>query len=407
MKASHHPLGVLLLVFLLGACKGERMPSAEAGHAPGRSHEVEPHHDEADLPEGVVHLTPEQQAAIDLETVPAQTRPLAPQLTTTGEVGFDEERLAHVSAPVSGRVMQVPARLGDEVARGQVLVVLDSLEVGQAKAAFIAARAREGLTRETLEREERLLAERVTSQREVLAARAAALEAAVLRRQVQETLRLYGLGEEQIAALSDGDPEAALVPVRSPRAGHIVEKHVTLGELVGPKRNLFTVADLRRLWIWIDVYERDLGAVHLGDGVEVTVEAFPDRTFEGEVSYLTPRVSVETRTVRARIDVANDHGLLRPGMFAAVRLVDPHRTAGPPAVVVPEPAVMRDGGDSLVFVPLGEGRFGARRVSLGRREGGWVEVLSGVAAGEAVVTTGSFFLKSELAREELGGGHDH
>jgi RND family efflux transporter MFP subunit len=148
--------------------------------------------------------------------------------------------------------------------------------------------------------------------------------------------------------------------------------------------------------------------------VEVAVESFPGRTFSGEVTYLSPEVAAETRTVRARIDVENPERLLRPGMFATVRLVDPHTKDASPALVVPDGAVVRRGGETLVFVPApdpeGEhagARFEARPVELGRQEAGWVEVLSGLEAGGEVVTSGTFFLESELAREELGGGHGH
>jgi cobalt-zinc-cadmium efflux system membrane fusion protein len=204
-----------------------------------------------------------------------------------------------------------------------------------------------------------------------------------------------------------GDRSASLLPLRSPIAGTVVEKHATLGELATSEESLFTVADLGHVWIWIDVFEQQLAGVHLGDDVAVRVGAFPNRTFAGEITYLAPQVAVETRSVRARIDVDNADGLLRPGMFASIRLVDPHATEAPISVVVPETAIQLRQGEPLVFVPLGGGRFAAREVALGRREGGWVEVVSGLAAGERVVVEGSFFLKSELAREELGGGHSH
>ena len=143
-----------------------------------------------------------------------------------------------------------------------------------------------------------------------------------------------------------------------------------------------------------------------GDGVEVRVDAYPDRVFAGEVSYLSPDVATETRTVRARIDAANPARLLRPGMFASVRLSDPH-TDGTESLVVPSAAVVRAEGREIAFVPLGNGRFDARPVEVGRREGEWVEILSGLEAGMEVVSEGAFVLKSELARDELGGEHGH
>ncbi|MCA8961717.1 MAG: efflux RND transporter periplasmic adaptor subunit, partial [Planctomycetes bacterium] len=257
------------------------------------------------------------------------------------------------------------------------------------------------------ERELGLYEERISSQKEMLDAKADYLEAEASRESSEETLRLYGLSDEKIRSLEPGQRGASTLPVRAPIAGRVVEKHVTVGELVTPSESLFTIADLGHVWIWIDVYERDLAKVHEGDDVEVRVDAFPDRVFAGEITYLSSEVAPETRTVRARIDVGNSERQLRPGMFAKVRLTDPHASGGVESLVVPTSAVVRSGERELVFLPEGEARFRAQPIDAGRREGEWVEVVSGLDPGAEVVTEGAFFLKSELAREELGGGHDH
>ena len=407
-------LAVLLCAGLpacFAGCGGDEPgEGAEHGETAGE-HEGEEHE------EGIIELSPEKLSAVEIETAPVGRRNLAALLETTGEVGYEEDRIAHVAPRVPGRVQRVPVSLGDEVRRGEVLAVLDSVELGQAKTAFLGARTRENLARTSYERERRLYEDRITSEREMLEARAAYEEAASMRESAQETLRLYGIPASSLERLRPGDPGASLLPVHAPIAGRIVEKHATLGELATPEDTLFVIGDLGHVWIWIDVFERDLGQVHLGDDVEVVVEPFPERTFSGEVTYLSPEVSAETRTVRARIDVENPERLLRPGMFATVRLADPHTEGASPSLVVPDGAVVRRGAETLVFVPApsradAEGehagaRFEARPVELGRQEGGWVEVLSGLEAGETVVTTGAFFLESELARGELGGGHSH
>lgn len=372
---------------------------------PGAAHEGEPA--EAHHEEGVVSLGAEKLATARIVTGPVEERRLAPQIETTGQVGYEEDRLAHVSPRIAGRVVRVPASLGDRVRQGETLAVLDSVELGQAKAAYLAARAREDLARDAYERERTLFEDRITSEKEMLEARADHLGAQAERQRAQETLRLYGIGSGELTRMSAGDRTASLLPLRSPIAGTVVEKHATIGELATPEKSLFTIADLGRVWIWIDVFERQLAGVHLGDDVEVRVDSFPGRTLRGEITYLASEVAAETRTVRARIVVGNESGLLRPGMFATVRLVDPHLEDAPTSVVVPATAIQLREGQALVFVPLGEGRFEAREVEVGRRETGWVEVVSGLDAGDSVVTEGSFLLKSELAREELGGGHGH
>lgn len=398
-QAARSLFSMFLLLSLLAAC-GE--PAVQHDD----SHEDEEGHEEGHE-EGVVVLNEDKLRVAEIATTAAEERRLAPQIETTGQVGYEEDRLAHVSPRIPGRVVQVPASLGDRVARGEVLAVLDSVELGQAKADYLAARARDEVTREAYEREQALYEDRISSQREMLEARAEHVQAQAERERAQETLRLFGVGERELAEMAVGDRRASLLPLRSPIAGTIVEKHATIGELATSEESLFTVADLGHVWIWIDVFEQQLAGVHLGDDVAVRVEAFPSRTFAGEITYLGPEVAPETRSVRARVDVDNADGLLRPGMFASIRLLDPHATEAAPSVVIPETAVQLRDGEPLVFVPLGEGRFEAREVELGRLEGGRVEVLAGIAAGEPVVTEGSFFLKSELARAELGGGHSH
>ncbi|MDY7093014.1 MAG: efflux RND transporter periplasmic adaptor subunit [Acidobacteriota bacterium] len=414
-------LGPIVCLALAGCGPEKTHPESHPEHSQASSGEAPLDHEEHE--EGVLTLSAEKLAAVDLVAATAQLRPLNPQLETTGEVDYEQDRLAHVSPRIPGRVARVNARLGERVRAGQALAVIDSIELGEAKVRYLAARSRTDLAQENFDREEALYGDGITSQRDLLEHKTELVQARATSQGARETLRLYGLTEEQIAALEAGDSGAALLSVRAPIGGRVVKKHVTVGELVMPEKNLFTIADLSRVWVWIDVFERDMALVHEGDAVEVRVDAFPDRDFHGEVVYIGAEVAPDTRTVRARIDVPNPERLLRPGMFAAVRLTDPHggslQTPAPEALVVPAAAVVRDGERTLVFSPLGDttsgsrgdarkvSRFRALPVQTGRRQGEWVEVLAGLEAGDAVITEGTFVLKSELAREDLGGGHSH
>ncbi|MGH9464229.1 MAG: efflux RND transporter periplasmic adaptor subunit [Thermoanaerobaculia bacterium] len=359
--------------------------------------------------EGIVQLTPEAATRAGIRTAAVERRALATRLDTTGSVGFDETRQAHVSPRVPGRVESVAARLGESVDAGQLLARIDSIELGQAKAEFLQAKARAELAEETFRREEGLFTERVSSEQEMLTARAEFREAQAALQAAEETLHLYGLSQLEVEGLHYEDPRASIYEVRAPFAGRLVEQHASLGELVSPEEAMFLLADLSRLWIWIDVYERDLSRVHLDDTVALRVDAFPEEVFRGAITYLADQVDPGSRTVRARIEVANPEGRLRPGMFARVEVTDPHAAPGEAeaALVVPEAAVLRDGDTAVVFLPVGENRFERREVALGRRGAGWVEVLDGIAAGDEVVVEGGFVLKSEAAKEELGGGHGH
>ncbi|MCL4836708.1 MAG: efflux RND transporter periplasmic adaptor subunit [Thermoanaerobaculia bacterium] len=386
--------------------------AGEENHAPEEAVHGEEGHEEEGHEEGeAIELSAEAVATAGIVTAPAESRRLRAELETTGSVDFDERRFAHVSPRVGGRVESVPVELGEAVRAGQVLARIDSIELGQSVGDYLQSRARAELARETLEREERLYRERVSSEQEMLSARAASREADAALRGAEERLHLLGISNDDVAQLGYDQPRVSIHEVRAPFAGTIVAKHVTRGEMVEPQSQLFQVADLSRVWVWIDVYERDLARVHLGDGVTVEVDTYPGTSFTGEVVHLGSSIQSDTRTARARIEVPNPEGRLRPGMFARVHILDPHASADAPGAVeviaVPAAAVQRDGDRSIVFVALGEGRFEPRTVRLGRRGEGFVEVLEGVAAGEPVVVEGAFFVKSELAREELGGGHGH
>lgn len=397
-------LAPTLLLLLWGLALAACREGYPAGDEPTHAH---PAGESAE----VTALPPAARARAGILTAPAAPRRLRTELETTGTIDFDQRRHAHVSPRVGGHVGEVLVDLGDRVAAGQVLARLDSLELGQAVVEFLQARARTELARETFEREERLWRERVSSEQELVATRAELREAEAARQGAEERLHLFGLSHEEIARLDYDQARTSCYAVRAPFAGTIVAQEVTRGELVGPERVLFQIADLSRVWAWIDVFERDLARVHRGDHVVLEVDAWPGVSFTGEVSDLGTSVQSETRAARARLAVPNPDGKLRPGMFARVRILDPHGADGdtlaPEVLAVPEGAIQRAGSETVVYVALDEGRFSRRPVTLGRRGEGYVEVLSGLAAGEEVVIEGAFFVKSELAREELGGGHSH
>lgn len=355
----------------------------------------------------VLALSPEALTSAGIAVATAEARILRTEIETTGAVDFDQQRFAHVTPRVGGRVEATLVEPGESVRAGQALARLDSIELGEAIGAYLQARARAELAKETFDRESGLFAERVSSQQEMLTAQAEARGTDAALRGAEQHLHLLGLSDKQVGALDYDQPRSSVYEVRAPFAGTVVERHVTLGEMVEPQSQLFQIADLSRVWVWIDVFERDLARVHLGDEVDLRVDAYPEAGFTGVVGYLGSRVEGESRTARARIEVANPDGRLRPGMFARVRISDPHaadgRAESDRVLAVPESAIQRQGDQALVFVVLGEGRFEPRIVRTGRRGGGFIEIVEGLAAGESVAISGTFVLKSEASKESLGG----
>lgn len=394
-------LTLALGVLLVAGCRQESSTHEE------HHDERDQHHDEHEGvhgEEGVVELSPEAVARIGLRTVPVSLRPLAGRQATTGKVGFDETRLAHVGARVSGRLVRVEAGLGDRLDEGAVLAVVDSVELGQARADYLRARARHEVAEKRLERARSLHADRIVSEAEVLEAEAEAREVAADLAASRETLALLGLANDEIDKLSWGDASASLVAVRAPFAGWVIAKEATRGELVAPEKTLFTVADLGEVWLWIDVYERQLRSVRLGDRVEARFDAWPGDTFTGELAYLADELDPASRTIRARVDLPNPQRRLKPGMFARV-LLSADGEDGQQVLAVSREAVQRQGDSAVVFVKTGERRFERRPVELGQATDQWVEILSGLTAGEEVVTVGAFLLKSQASADQLGGHH--
>jgi membrane fusion protein, heavy metal efflux system len=191
--------------------------------------------------------------------------------------------------------------------------------------------------------------------------------------------------------------------VPAPISGTITEKHAIVGELSDPSKSLFTVVDLSSVWVVVDIYEKDLSKVHKGQTATVTVDAYPDVKLSGRVTYLADVLDASTRTLKARVEVANPHRKLKPEMFARIELTPPASAAM--TLAVPEDAVQEIDGKKIIFVTNeNQKEFRAEAVELGRSVGGMVEILSGLKEGNRYAEKGSFILKSELKKGELLGG---
>lgn len=376
----------LLLSLLLVGCGG----SAEAPGAEGE-------HEEA-AAEGAmtVHLDPVVLALSDVVVGNAELVS-AGGLQVTGRITYDQNRVSHIGPKTQGRVTELMVQEGSRVRGEQVLAHLESPEVGAIRAELHEAEELQAIARENFEREQRLEAQGISSRRELLDAEAELRRVQARLRSAQERLRVLG---------ADFHGEGGHFDVTSPFDGVVVERHGGRGEVVGPQDQLFTVADLSRLWVELDIYERDLSRAREGQGVQVTTSAWSERVFPGEIVYVGDILDAERRTVRARVEVENRDEALKPGMFATA-----HIQAGelePRVPAVPRDAVQTVEGSTVVWVPGEEpGAFMVRLVERGRElPGGLVEIVRGLEPGEAVVIQGAFTLKSELAKGEFGG-HGH
>ncbi len=306
------------------------------------------------------------------------TLSLPGRLETNCVVAPDVERTVHVTSLSGGRVVDIRARLGDEVRKGQTLVVIHSPDLATAIAEYKKAQADEALARKALDRAQILFDHGAAAQKEVEQAEDADAKAKVDVAAAVDRIRILG-----------GDPEhlSPVIEVKSPASGVIVEQNTTGGEGVKSLDNspsLFTVADLSRVWVMCDVYENDLADLRLGDSAEVRLNAYPDRPVRGRVTNISPLLDQATRSAKVRLELANGLRLMRPGMFAAAQFVSRTRSE---RLVTPASAILRLHDRDWVFRAEDGGRFRRTEVKAGAAVGSdRQEILSGgVRAGDRIV----------------------
>jgi len=340
-----------------------------------------------------------------LRSATVEKRRVEVPLLLTGEVQFDERRVVHVSSQAEGIIHKVHATVGDRVQRGQPLVEIDIVELGEAQAAYLEARGMLGLARRNLERLEMLRQEGIVSEREYFQAQQE-LEAAEIRSGgALGKLTRLGMAESEARSLTQETATGRLV-LRAPASGRVLEMHAVPGEVAKTEAPLVTVGDNAALWVWADLYERDLSTVTRAQArqslsVLVSVRAYPDEEFPGTVDFISPSMNTASRTVKLRIAVDNPAGKLVAGMFANIKLFLPGEDQ---ATVVPRDAVLEDEGRAFVFIRQQGEYFVRREVEPGRAFAGWLEITAGPDVGQEIVADGAFILKSDVLRSKMGAG---
>ncbi|MCO1621665.1 efflux RND transporter periplasmic adaptor subunit [Pseudomonas putida] len=358
------------------------------GHAAEQAaegHAEEGHGEE----EGQLHLSIAQIETAGVQLAAAGPRELGTAISFPGEIRFDEDRTAHVVPRVPGVVEAVQAELGQAVRRGQVLAVIASQQISDLRSEQQAAQRRLELARLTFQREQQLWQERISAEQDYLQARQALQEAEIALANARQKVAAVG-------------PAGAgnRYELRAPFDAVVVEKHLTVGEVVDATSNAFTLSDLSRVWATFAVAPRDLDKVVTGR--DVTVSA-PDlgAQVQGTVNYVGSLLGEQNRAATVRATLANPNGAWRPGLFVNVAVSVDRFDA---AVAVPESALQTWEAQTVVFARTAEG-FEARPVKTGRRDAGQVEITSGLAAGTQVAAAGSFVLKSELGKGSAEHSH--
>ncbi len=356
-----------------------------------------------ECPNTLVKLSigPEVAKQLGLEFITVEARLVSETIKANAETMYPPAQHARVSPRIPGVVREIKAILGQEVAAGTLLAVVESIEFGQAKSDYLQAGSLLRLRQKSLERETTLHEKKITAGRELLEAETALEEARLGLQKASQRLSIFGLSDDRIKAVSEKHDTTALLEVTAPFAGTVVEAHAVPGEIAGPEKPLFAIASLERLWVSVDVSEADLPKVEKGQKVLFTVEALPGKRFVGKLIAVGSEVDERSRTVRVYGEVKNTDGLLRAKMFGKAELVV---KSAEPKLLLPKSAVQNDGDCFLAFVSPRKDAFKARKIEIGTVYEQGYEVTGGLLAGETVVTKGSFLLKSEVMRGQMGSG---
>ena len=323
---------------------------------------------------GAVTVSPENRARLGILVVTAEVRTLTRDVRLVGRVVPAETAQRTIASRVDGFVERLNVDFaGRAVHRGEVLLELYS-------PMLVAAQ------------QELLLAVRLRRALGGAAAQEAAQNADSLVAAARRRLQYWDISDDQLAELERSGTVRRTMTLRAPSDGVVLEKNVVQGQAVMAGAPLFQIADLSTVWLEADAFESDIGAVRVGQHAEVAFDAYPGEPVHGRVAFVYPTVDPASRTGKVRIELANPGDRLRPGLFAAVRIVAPLGVRG---VVIPRQAALVTGDRQLVFVEDSANRFGPRLVELGVETDSLVEVRGGLRAGERVVATAAFLLDAE------------
>lgn len=342
-------------------------------------------------------LTPEQvqHAGLKVETVGEQPSAQAAGLMTTGTVQANTYKETPVMSLVGGIVRSVSAELGQNVKRGQKVVVVFSNELADAQSRYLTAVATLDEHHQHHLRTIKLVEIGAASRQELEEATSKYREAESNVANLRQKLLLLGLSRERIDALTSTSQISSEVTVTAPSSGTLTSRSVNPGEVIEANKELMRVTDLSSVWVVGQVYEKDLATIRVGSGANVTSDAYPDRVFRGRVSYVDPKIDPATRTAQVRIELANPGQMFKFGMYVNVAFAT-LGAAEKTIPVVPKAAVQNIGNQQFVFV-AGEkpNEFALRAVRLGPETNGFYPVLEGLSVGDRVVTEGSFMLRAE------------
>ena len=375
---------VMVLSLMMGGCKKavEPAPAADAAQA------------------NPAEVTVAPELASQLRVGEPEMRDVAGSLQVSARVDTDASRIARVGSPVPGRIVKVLALEGQTVRRGQPLATLHSTDLSDTQFSFVKAVSQEKLAEQATDRAAELVKADVIGRAELDRRRAEALQASTEASSYRTQLLGLGMSDGSIKQLESTRRLNADYPIVSSISGTVLERKITVGQIVQPAEMDFMVADLSNVWLLAEVPEQNAGALRKGMEVAVQIPALPDAKLRGRLSYVAPIVDPATRTVQVRMDLANPKGIYKPAMLASMTFLD-HTVK---KMTIPSTAVVREENKDSVFVQVAPNKFLLREVALGTETGEYRVLESGVSPGERIVLDGAFHLNNQRKQNAIKGG---
>ena len=372
--------------------------NAEHSETDGHGHcESEDAHEH----EGVIKLKDSTVKQFGIELAKAQSGNVGLHTELPAEIVLNGDKTAHVVPRIPGVVRSVVKTLGDKVQAGEVLAVIHSRELADYKAGYLAAREKIELAEKMYEREKTLWEQKITAEQEYLNAKRDVADARIELRSAEQKLHALEFSEEYLKNLPNYSEESFIVyEVTAPIDGTIIEKHITIGEVLKEDTEPFIIANLNNVWVNVNIHQKELPRIKQGQKAIVKTEHAQG---QGIVSYVSSVVDKNSRTALARIILPNETGQWRPGTFATANIFLENTECN---VVVPKDSIISMEGKSFIFIPEDEG-YKAIEVQMGRMNGMYAEIISGLEQGQMYVASGAFTLKSEMTKSsgDPCGGH--
>jgi cobalt-zinc-cadmium efflux system membrane fusion protein len=353
----------------------------------------------AETPSNPLEITPSDTIRKDLKVEPAVVAEVGASLSVAARIDFDETRITRVGSPVMGRIASLYVREGEEVKKGQLLATLSSTGLSEAQLTLLKTTSQRQLAQRAVERSRTLLDAGVIGAAEVQRREAELAQSASEVDAARDQLALLGMLPESIDDLVKTRRINSATRVIASMDGVVLDRKITLGQVIQPADTIFEIADLTHLWLLADVPEQNAGRLQEGQLVEASIGALPNLTLRGKLAFISHTVNPETRTVRVRMELPNPRARYKPAMLATMLLKEHTEKR----TVVPIAAVVREENVEHLFVQRAPGTFVLRPVSLGDEFDGRRVLLEGLQPGEQIVTAGAFHLNNERRRRAQRG----